>query len=154
MTTDYMSRLGWGWGIMWRMIAWGVLAGLPLGLIYGLIVAFPVGAVYGLIAGAGLGLAIGSVEGALMALITLATAPRISDFKLYRLVMGLTSLVPAVVLLAGLVVSLAVGSSVSAWTTMEFGALIVAGSASWFVALRVADWAEFEIRTLRERQTA
>src|SRR4051812_1992902 len=154
MATDYRTGLALVWGIVWRMAAGGLLAGLAMGGIYGLILVFPVGVVYGLILGAVLGLMLGCVEGALMALVTLVGSVWSTDLENYRRAMGFTSLVPVALLLMGLVLALILGGSMSAWTAIEFGALVIAGVASWFVALRVADWAEFEIRTLRERRVA
>src|SRR5690349_20035532 len=129
MATDYRSGLGLVWGIMWRMAAGGLLAGLAMGAVYGLILLFPVGVVYGLIAGAALGLMLGCVEGALMSLVTLVGSAWSTDLENYRRAMGITSIMPAALLLIGLLVALAMGGTMSAWTAMEMGALVIAGVA-------------------------
>ena len=89
-----------------------------------------------------------------MALVTLVGSVWSTDLENYRRAMGLASIVPVALLLVGLVLALLLGGTMSAWTAMEMGALVIAGVASWFVALRVADWAEFEVRSMRERQAA
>src|SRR3954470_15994340 len=116
MATDYHSGLGLVWGIVWRMMIGGLAAGAILGGLYGLVLVFPAGVVYGVPAGAGLGLMLGCVAGALMSLVTLVGAAGRADFKQYRRAMGVTSVVPAAVLLVGLGLALAMGGSMSAWT--------------------------------------
>src|SRR2546430_1639076 len=100
-----MRALQVSWGIIWRMVAWGLGTGIMLGGIYGAVVAFIVGLLYGAIVGGIAGLLLGLVDGIVMALITSLAFSPITNSNVYRITMGISCVLTPIFSIALLSIS-------------------------------------------------
>ncbi len=147
-----MQALRLSWGIVWRMIAWGMCLGEILGAVYVTVVFViggswlaPVGFLAGLAFDGLLGFFLGLVDGLVLAAVTHLTFRPRSNEQLYLAFLGAISAFIAgagALVLEGLNQSWPFDSEIGsiAWIIYVFVPVLIATGAGWWVSRPLAAW--------------
>jgi hypothetical protein len=148
------------WGIIWRMVIWGVGGGAVLGGLYATVLflassasyLLPTGLLFGAVVGGIFGLALGLVDGPVLAAITYFAFRDPLNVRRYRITMGVISVaIFGLGTLLGCVAFwgslLSQPSDLAPWLWAAVVPTLIAVGAAWWVSGRLARWVVQE-RTL------